>query len=105
MFLFEFILNDGTIQESFKGVKELESAVHGVTVIKSLGDDSSQSSFEFLDFGSEGQEIGIKRFGRNIHNIVMNSLEGADSFLELLVDLDNTFSEGLALGTTNINSF
>lgn len=103
MFLFKFVLDDRSIQKSFERIEQFESTMNGVTIIESLSDHRSESSFQLFDLRSELVKIVIELFVLNIHNVVIQGLELIHSLLEFHEDLLQSFSQGLTLGTSEFN--
>ena len=59
-----------------------------------------ESSLKFLYFGSEGVEIFVEFFLRNIHDIVFDLCEGLDCVFKFLRNLHYAFGKGFTLGSS-----
>jgi len=72
MFLLKLVLDDGSVEESFEGVEQLELSNDGVAVVEALGEDGGESSLEFLDSLSELEEVVVELSLLNIHDVVVD---------------------------------
>ena len=70
MLLFELILDDGSVEDPFEAVKQLELTHDSVVIIEALSDDGSKSPFKLFDLMSEGHEVVIEHFLRDIHGVI-----------------------------------
>ena len=103
MLFLKLILNDRTVKKAFKGVEELELADDGIGVVKALGEDGSETSLKFLDAVAELVEVVIELALLNVHNVIADSHEFFNSFVEFFEDLHNGCSELFTLGVTNFD--
>jgi hypothetical protein len=103
--LLKFILDDGSVEKSFEGIKKLEFSNDGVAIIETLGEDGSESSLKFLNALSELVEVIIESSLFDVHDVVFNLHEVLNGSSELFVDLNDSSRKGLTLGVTNLNLF
>jgi hypothetical protein len=103
MLLLKFILDNWSVEKTFKGIKELELSGNGVTIVKALSEDGGESSLEFFDSLSEFVEVVIKLSFLDVHDIILHLHELHHGFVELIIDLVHTGGKGLTFCVTNEN--
>jgi hypothetical protein len=105
VFLFEFVLDDGAVEDALEAVEQFEFAHDGVVVVETLGHHGGQSAFQFFDLSAEDEEIFVELLLVDVHGVVGEGSEVLHGFLELFRDLFEGFGEGLALGASELYPF
>ena len=82
MLFFQLVLDNGSRKQSFEGVKQFESPVKRVVVVKPLRDYRRKPPFKLFNFGPEFIEVVIEIFFVNVHDIIFDLLEIFNRFLE-----------------------
>jgi len=104
MLFLKLILDDWSIQNTFKTVKEFEFSHYCVVIIKALSNHRCESSFQLFDFLSEHNKIIIKLFFVDVHGVIRKLSEILNSLFELFWDLFDSFWKSLTFCTSQLNS-
>ena len=105
MFLLEFILDNGSVEDALEAVEQFEFTHYGIIVIKALSDNAGKSSLELFDLSSKDKEVLVELLLVDVHCVVGKGSEVFNSFLEFIRDLLQCFSECFSFGTSELNSF
>jgi hypothetical protein len=87
MFFLKFILNDGSIKNSFEAVQKFKFTHDCIIVIETLRDDRSKSSLQLFNLLPENHEIIIEFLLVDVHSVIGELSEVLNSLLELLRNL------------------
>lgn len=100
MLFLKFILNDGSVENAFETVEELEFAHDGIVIVKALSDNWGKSPLKFFNFCSKDKEVLIKLFLINIHSVIREGSKVLNSFFEFFWDLFQSFCESSSFGSS-----
>ena len=103
VFLFELILDDLSVEETFKSVKQFEFTDDGIAVIKGLSENGGKSALEFLNALTELEEVVIELVDLDVHNVEADFHELVNSQVEFRLNGLDAGGHLLSFGVTNLD--